>query len=50
MIKEGGSDVGQTAHVRNFLDAVRSRKRESLNQEIYSGHISTVMCHAGNIA
>ena len=21
-----------------------------LNQEIYSGHISTVMCHAGNIA
>ncbi len=50
IIKEGSSDSGQTAHVRNFLDAVRSRKRESLNQEIYSGHISTVMCHAGNIA
>ena len=50
IMKEGSSDVGQTAHVRNFLDAVRSRKRESLNQEIYSGHISTVMCHAGNIA
>jgi predicted dehydrogenase len=50
VMKEGSSDVGQTAHVRNFLDAVRSRKRESLNQEIYSGHISTVMCHAGNIA
>jgi predicted dehydrogenase len=50
IIKEGSSDIGQTAHVRNFLDAVRSRKRESLNQEIYSGHISTVMCHAGNIA
>jgi len=50
VMKEGKSDVGQKAHVRNFLDAVRSRKRESLNQEIYSGHISTVMCHAGNIA
>lgn len=50
VVKEGQSDVGQQAHVRNFLDAVKSRKRESLNQEIYSGHISTVMCHAGNIA
>src|SRR4029079_18232783 len=38
------------AHVRNFLDAVRSRKRESLNQEIASGHVSSVLCHAGNIA
>ncbi|MBP6783722.1 MAG: Gfo/Idh/MocA family oxidoreductase [Verrucomicrobiales bacterium] len=50
IIREGNSDGGQQAHVRNFLDAVKSRKRESLNQEIYSGHISTVMCHAGNIA
>ncbi len=50
VMKEGKSDSGQTAHVRNFLDAVRSRKREALNQEIYSGHVSTVMCHAGNIA
>ena len=24
--------------------------RQDLNQEIYSGHVSTVMCHAGNIA
>ena len=50
IMKEGRGDTGDRAHVRNFLDAVRSRKRESLNQEIYSGHISTVMCHAGNIA
>jgi hypothetical protein len=42
--------VGQQAHIRNFLDAVRSRKRDSLNQEIYSGHVSTLMCHAGNIS
>lgn len=50
LVKQGGGDLGQQAHIRNFLDAVRSRKRESLNQEIYSGHVSTVMCHAGNIS
>ena len=50
VIKEGKGDTGERAHVRNFLDAVRSRKRESLNQEIYSGHVSSAMCHAGNIA
>ena len=50
LVKQGNGDVGQQAHIRNFLDAVRSRKRESLNQEIYSGHVSTAMCHAGNIS
>ena len=50
LVKQGSGDVGQQAHIRNFLDAVRSRKRESLNQEIYSGHVSTTMCHAGNIS
>ena len=50
LVKEGGGDLGQKDHVRNFLDAVRNRKRESLNQEIYSGHVSTVMCHSGNIS
>jgi hypothetical protein len=50
VMKEGRSDGGQQAHVRNFLDAVRSRRREDLNQEIRSGHISSAMCHAGNIA
>ncbi|MFN0055381.1 MAG: Gfo/Idh/MocA family protein [Planctomycetales bacterium] len=52
VVKQGESSggVAQQAHVRNFLDAMRSRKRESLSQEILSGHISTLMCHAGNIA
>jgi hypothetical protein len=52
LVKQGSSDSGQIqqAHIRNFLDAVRSRKRETLNQEIYSGHVSTAMCHAGNIS
>ena len=50
LVKGGGGDVGQQAHIRNFLDAVHSRQRELLNQEIESGHISTLMCHAGNIS
>ena len=51
VIKEGGSSLAQAqqVHIRNFLDAIRSRKRESLNQELYSGHVSTLMCHAGHI-
>ena len=47
---ETSGTQAQQAHIRNFLDAVRSRKRESLNQEIASGHVSTAMCHAGHIA
>jgi predicted dehydrogenase len=52
VVKQGQSSLAdaQQAHVRNFLDAVHSRNRELLNQEIYSGHVSTLMCHAGNIA
>lgn len=52
VLKEGNENMGQIqkAHVRNFLDAMRSRDRKSLNQEIESGHISTAMCHAGNIS
>ena len=48
--REGAHRDGTPAHVRNFLDVVISRKREDLNQEIFSGHVSSSMCHAGNIA
>jgi predicted dehydrogenase len=37
-------------HFVNFLNAVRSRKRESLNAEILEGHQSTALCHMGNIS
>jgi hypothetical protein len=47
---ETSGSEAQQAHIRNFLDAVRTRKRESLNQEIASGHVSTTICHAGHIA
>jgi hypothetical protein len=37
-------------HFVNFINAVRSGKREDLNAEILEGHISTSICHAGNIS
>ena len=38
------------SHFENFVNAVRSRKREDLNAEILEGHQSTALCHAGNIS
>src|SRR5262249_48067324 len=37
-------------HFANFIDAVRSRKRESLNAEIEEGAISTTLVHLANIS
>lgn len=37
-------------HFANFISAVRSRKREDLNAEITEGHLSTSLCHIGNIS
>jgi predicted dehydrogenase len=37
-------------HFANFLDAVRSRRREDLKAEIEEGHQSTALCHIGNIS
>jgi hypothetical protein len=44
------SDDGQTLHVGNFVDAVRSGQRQALNADIVEGHRSTLLCHLGNIA
>jgi hypothetical protein len=41
----GGGD-----HQQNFIDAVRSRKREDLTAEIRDGHVSSSLCHMGNIS
>jgi predicted dehydrogenase len=37
-------------HMRNFIDCVRSRKREDLDAEILEGHRSTLLAHLGNIS
>ena len=46
----GSSRSRSNSIFRNFLDAVRSRERESLAQEIYSGHVASAMCHAGHVS
>jgi hypothetical protein len=40
----------EVSHFQNFIDAVRSRKRETLNCEIEQGHLSTSLCHLANAA
>jgi predicted dehydrogenase len=47
MVKEfkGGGD-----HFGNFLDAVRSRKAETLNSDAFQGHLSAALAHLANIS
>jgi len=56
--KNGGKPqpIEVEAHVqpggnfRNFITCVRSRKRSELNAEILEGHLSSALCHLGNIS
>jgi hypothetical protein len=41
----GGMD-----HFVNFIDAVRSRKHADLHADILEGHLSSALCHTGNIS
>ena len=41
---------GVDPHFVNFVDCVRSRRWQDLNADIAEGHLSTAMCHLGNIA
>jgi predicted dehydrogenase len=41
----GGGD-----HFVNFIEAVRSGGAEDLNAEVLEGHLSTAVCHTGNIS
>jgi predicted dehydrogenase len=42
---EGGAN-----HYENFIKAVRSRKHSDLNADILEGHLSSALCHTGNIS
>jgi predicted dehydrogenase len=46
-VEEKGGDL-DSAHIRNFLDCVKSRQRP--NADVEEGHRSATMCHLGNIA
>ena len=37
-------------HYANFVAAVRSRRSSDLNAEILEGHLSSALCHTGNIS
>ncbi len=41
---EGGN------HFANFIEAVRTRQREILHAEVEEGHLSSALCHLGNIS
>jgi len=41
---------GPATHQSNFIDAVRSRKSEDLRADILEGHLSSALCHMGNIS
>jgi len=49
---EGGekADPLRENHFENFLGAVRSRKTSDLRGKIEDGHISSALCHTGNIS
>ncbi len=42
--------TGGDPHIRNFIECVRSRRRDQLHADILEGHLSTSMCHLSNIA
>jgi predicted dehydrogenase len=41
---------GPEAHFANFVKAVRSGRKEDLNADILEGHLSSALCHLGNIS
>jgi len=44
------SDKGKGVPKARFIKAVRSRKIEDLRTDILEGHLSTCLCHMGNIS
>ncbi len=41
---------GARDHFANFIEALRSRKQSDLNADILEGHLSSALCHTGNIS
>ena len=40
----------EVSHFQNFIDCVRSRRREDLHCDVEDGHLSTSLCHLANIS
>jgi hypothetical protein len=41
---------GGEGHRENFIKVMRSRKKSDLNADILEGHLSSALCHMGNIS
>ena len=41
---------GAEDHYQNFVNAVRTREHKDLNADILEGHLSSALCHTGNIS
>jgi len=41
---------GEDRHMQNFIDVIRSRKTADLYGPIGEGHVSSALCHLGNIS
>ncbi|HEY5909006.1 MAG TPA: Gfo/Idh/MocA family oxidoreductase [Verrucomicrobiae bacterium] len=48
--KFSGKSEDEGGHFGNFIKAVRSRKKEDLKADILEGHLSSALCHTGNIS
>ena len=46
----GPEGHGKESHFENFIDVVRSRKKEDLNAPIEEGHISATLVHLANVS
>ncbi len=42
--------TGGSGHDRNFIEAIRSGRRQDLAAEIEVGHLGTAVCHQANVA
>jgi predicted dehydrogenase len=49
-IKRFEGKEGETIHYENFIQVVRSRRESDLNAPILQGHLSSSLCHTGNIS
>src|SRR5262245_32870140 len=54
VVDKNGQEIkrftGATSHHANFIEAVKSHKRSDLNADILEGHLSSGLCHTGNIS
>jgi predicted dehydrogenase len=48
IVSQATGPGGEKIHIENFYDAIRSGSKP--NSEIEEGHISTLLCHLGNLA